>query len=91
MSYFFPFGEIKGSFSNLLTTANNYRKILCDFFLANKPPGIVHWHPEIPRKLVIICSKNSKFWTQYGHFWTRNILNQLSTLNMHLIINNAFV
>ena len=31
-SYFFPFGEVNGSFSNLLTTANNYRIILCDFF-----------------------------------------------------------
>ena len=31
-SYFFPLGEINGSFSNLLTRANNYRKILCDFF-----------------------------------------------------------
>ncbi len=30
MSYFFPFGDIKGSFLNLLTTANNYRNILCD-------------------------------------------------------------
>ena len=31
-SYFFPLGEINGSFSNLLTRANNYRKILGDFF-----------------------------------------------------------
>ena len=31
-TYFFTFGEVQPSFSNLLTTANNYRKILCDFF-----------------------------------------------------------
>ena len=31
-SYFFPLGEVNGSFSKLLTRANNYRKILCDFF-----------------------------------------------------------
>ena len=31
-SYLFPLGEINRSFSNLLTRANNYRKILGDFF-----------------------------------------------------------
>ena len=31
-SYYFPLGEIIWSFSNLLTRANNYRKILGDFF-----------------------------------------------------------
>ena len=34
-SYFFP---LNGSFSNLLTRANNYRKIVGYFFLANN-----HW------------------------------------------------
>ena len=33
-SYFLPLGEINGSFSNLLTRANNYRKILGDFYWA---------------------------------------------------------
>ena len=37
-SYFLPLGEINGSFSNLLTRANNYRKILGDFFYQ-----INHW------------------------------------------------
>ena len=37
-TYFFTFGEVQPSFSNLLTTANNYRKILCDFF-----EQINHW------------------------------------------------
>ena len=36
--YFFPLGEVDGLFSKLLTTANNYRKILCDFF-----EQINHW------------------------------------------------
>jgi hypothetical protein len=31
-TYFFPLGEFNASFLNLLTTANNYRKILGDFF-----------------------------------------------------------
>ena len=33
-SYFFPLGEVYGSFSKLLTRANNYRKILGDFFFS---------------------------------------------------------
>ena len=37
-SYFFPLGEFNRSFSNLLTRANNYRKIVCDFF-----EQINHW------------------------------------------------
>jgi hypothetical protein len=41
-SNFFPLGEVNGSFLKLVTRANNYRKILWDFFLANKPLGIVH-------------------------------------------------
>ena len=31
-SYFFTLGEVQASFSNLLTTANNYRNFLSDFF-----------------------------------------------------------
>ena len=31
-SYFFPLGEVNGSFSKLLTRANNYKKNLCEFF-----------------------------------------------------------
>ena len=31
-TYFFTLRELQASFSNLLTTANNYRKVLCDFF-----------------------------------------------------------
>ena len=31
-TYFFPLGEVEVSFWNLLTTANNYTKILSDFF-----------------------------------------------------------
>ena len=31
-TYFFPLGEVKASFSYLLTRANNYRRFLCDFF-----------------------------------------------------------
>ena len=31
-TYFFPLGEVNASFLNLLTTANNYRKFLGDFF-----------------------------------------------------------
>ena len=67
--YFSPLGEVNGSFSKLLTRANNYRKILSDFFLANKPLGIVHWHAEIRRKLVILCSGSSKNLTQNCPFW----------------------
>jgi hypothetical protein len=37
-TYFFTLGEVQASFSNLLTTANNYRKFLCDFF-----EEINHW------------------------------------------------
>ena len=36
--YFFPLGEVDRSFSKLLTSANNYRKILSDFF-----KQINHW------------------------------------------------
>ena len=31
-TYFFTQCELQAPFSNLLTTANNYRKFLCDFF-----------------------------------------------------------
>ena len=31
-TYFFTHGELQAPFWNLLTTANNYRKFLCDFF-----------------------------------------------------------
>jgi hypothetical protein len=31
-TYFFPLGEVNASFLNLLTTANNYRNFLGDFF-----------------------------------------------------------
>ena len=67
-SYFFPFSEVNGSFSNLLTTANNYRKFLCDFFLAKKSLGIVHKHAEMCQKLLILCSESSKKFAQNCHF-----------------------
>ena len=86
-TYFFTFGEVQPSFSNLLTTANNYRKILCDFFWANKPLGIVHWLPEMSQKLVILCSETSKFWTKNGHFCTPKILNPFLKLSIHLFIS----
>ena len=57
-SYFFQPGEIDGSFSNLLTRANNYRKILSDFFLANNALGIVHWHADIRRKVLILRTES---------------------------------
>ena len=41
-TYFFPLGEVEVSFSNLLTTANNYTKILSDFF-----EQINHWELSI--------------------------------------------
>ena len=66
-TYFFTHGELQAPFLNLLTTANNYRKFLCDF-LANKPLGIIHWHPKMSGKLVILCSETSKFWTRNAHF-----------------------
>ena len=59
-SYFFPLGEINGSFLNLPTRANNYRKILGDFFLLNKPLGIVHLHAEMRRKVFILGTESSK-------------------------------
>ena len=37
------------------------------FFLANKPLGIVHFHAEIRRKLLILCTESSKKLTQIGH------------------------
>ena len=73
-----------------LTRANNYRKILCDF-LANKPLGMVHWHPEISQKLVILSCETSKFWTHNGHFCTPNVLGPIPTISMHLILNKALL
>jgi len=90
-SYFFPPGEVDGSFSNLLTRANNYRKILSDFFLANKPLGIVHWHAEIRRKLLILCTERSKNLSWIVTFSAPNVTDPLPTLVMHLIINNALL
>ena len=89
--YFFSFGDVDGSFSKLLTRSNNYRKILCDFFFANKPLGIVNWHAELRRKLLILCTESSKKWTQIVTFSAPNVLDPLPALNMHLIINNAFI
>ena len=89
--YFFPLGEVDGLFSKLLTTANNYRKNLSDFFLANKPLGIVHWHAEIRRKLQILYTECSKKLTQIVTFSAPNVLNPLPSLNMHLIIKNALL
>jgi hypothetical protein len=67
-TYFFPLGEVNASFLNLLTRANNYRKILSDFFFANKALGIVHWHAEIRRKLLILCTESSKKFDINCHF-----------------------
>ena len=41
-------------------------------FLANKSMGIIHWHPEISQKVVILCSETSKCWSQNGHFCNPN-------------------
>ena len=60
-------------------------------FLANKPLGIVHWHAEIRRKLLILCTECSKKLTQIVTFSDPNVLNPLSSLNMHLIIKNALL
>ena len=89
--YFFPLGEFDGSFSKSLTRANNYRNFLCDFFLAKKSLCIVHWHAEIRRKLLILCSESSKKLSQIVTFSASNILDPLPGLNMHLIINNALL
>ena len=86
--YFFPLGEVDGSFSKLLTTANNFFVWL---FLANKPLGIVHWHAEIRRKLQILYTECSKKLTQIVTFSAPNVLNPLPSLNMHLIIKNALL
>jgi hypothetical protein len=67
----FSHGEVNGSFSKLLTRANNYRKFLYYFFLANKPLGIVH--AEMCRKLLILCAESSKFWTKNAIFGTGNL------------------
>ena len=88
--YFFPLSEVDRSFSKLLTRANSYRKFLC-FFLANKPLGIVHWHAEIRRKMHILCTESSKKLTQIVTFSTPKVLDPLSALNLHLIINNALI
>ena len=62
-SYFFQLRVI-------FVTNKSYQKI-CVFFLANKPLVIVHWHPEISRKLVILCSETSKLDVVYG--WSLSI------------------
>ena len=62
-TYSFPLGEVDTSFLNLLTTANNYRKFLGDFFSAKKSFGTVHSHAEICRKLLILCTESSKILT----------------------------
>ena len=90
-SYFFPLDKVNGSFSNLLTTANNYRKILSDFFLQ-----INHWALSVGmQKYAEKCSfyvlKVQQIWHKIVTFSAPNILYPLSTLSMHLIINNALL
>ena len=53
-NYIFPLGEVEVSFSNLLTTANNYRKILSDFFYQRK-----HWVVSIGMQK---CAENLWFY-----------------------------
>ena len=74
-----------------MARANNYRKMLCDFFWANKSLGIFHWHAEIRRKLLILCTESSKIWHKIVTFSAPNVLNPLPSLNMHLIIKNALL
>ena len=50
--------------------------------------GIVHWHAEIRRKWLILCTESSKKLTQIVTFSAPNVLDPLPTLNLHLIINN---
>ena len=46
-SYFFPFNEVNGSFSNLLTTANNnFIKPKVDFFSKE-----ITWHSPLARRI----------------------------------------
>ena len=53
-TYFFTQGEVQAPFSNLLTTANNYRKFLCDFF-----EQINHWALSIG---IQKCPENCLFY-----------------------------
>ena len=49
-------------------------------FVANKPVGIVHWHAEIRRKLLILCTECSKKLTQIVTFSAPNVLDPLPAL-----------
>ena len=86
-SNFFPLAEVNGSFLNLLTRANNYRKILSDFF-----EQISHWVLSICMKK---CAENCSFYElkvqKIVTFSAPNISDPLPTLNIHLIINNTLL
>jgi hypothetical protein len=86
-TYFFPLGEVKASFSYLLTTANNYRRFLCDFFLQKSHLALSISMQKYAENCSFYVLKVQKIVT----FSAPNNLDPLLTLNMHLIINNALL
>ena len=82
--YFFPLGEVDGSFSKLLTRANNYRKFLSDFF-----QQINHWALSIGmQKYAENCSfyvlKVQKFDMKLSLLGLNNLSDMKSE---HLLLN----
>ena len=76
-TYFFALGEVNASISNLLTTANNYRKLLSDFFQQKSNLALsicMHKHAENCSFLVL---RVQKIWHKIVTFSAPNILNPL--------------
>ena len=90
-SYYFPLDEVNRSFSNLLTRANNYRKMLSDFFEQKINLALSISMQKCAENCSFYVLKVQKIWHKIVTFSAPNVLDPLSTLNMHLIINNAFL
>ena len=85
-TYFFSLCEKEVSFSNLLTRANHTRP--CFFLLIFIK---LYWGQSAKRLLAVVrlpfyVVQIQKNWPKIVTFSARNVLDQLLTLNMHLII-----
>ena len=90
-NYFFPLGEVKVSFSNLLTRTNNYRNFFSDFFMKKSHLELSISRQKYADNFSFYVLKVQRIWHKIITFCASNILDPLPRLNMHLIINNALL
>ena len=87
-TYFFHLDVVNASYSNILTRANNYRKFFRFFFYQKSHLALSFGMQKYAANCSFYLLKVQKIWHEIVTFSASNILYPLSTLNLHLIINN---